>query len=138
MIADITLRSGVSLVARLLRSPLNPLTIFLLLFSKTLPEELLPDVCFGVGIRGGGALTSFLGRPCRLQKKTDSSLGDPGILLVAGGDPSRDLLFDGGEPSKGILEGALQDADCEEEHVKLFPCLFLIVGSADCRTGGLG
>ena len=124
MIADITLNSGVSFVARLLRSPVKLLTIFLLLFSKIPPEEMLPDVFFGVGIRGGGALASFLGRPCILQKKTDSSFGDPGILLVEGGDPSRDLLLGGGEPNKVLLEGAWQDADCEGGNVELFPCLF--------------
>ena len=58
--------------------------------------------------------------------------------LVEGGDHSRDLFCDGREPNKGLLEGALQDANCEGEDVKLFPWLFLVVGSVGYSTEGLG
>ena len=52
---------------------------------------------------GGSLLNNFLGRPCRLQKKTESCCGEPGILCRVGGDPSKDLLAVGGDPSRDLL-----------------------------------
>ena len=50
-------------------------------------------------------LSNFLGRPCKLQKKTERGLGRPGVLVRVGGDPSRDILVrgGGGAPSRDLL-----------------------------------
>ena len=43
-----------------------------------------------------------------LQKKTDSSFGEPGIRLIVGGGPSKEALGGGGEPNTDFLSGAME------------------------------
>ena len=73
---------------------------FLVLLMKTLLERFL----WSFTLEGsGGFLSSNLGRPCMLQKKTERGFGMPGVLVWVGGDPSNDILEGGGAPSRDLL-----------------------------------
>ena len=58
---------------------------------NTLVEN-LSVVILGL-LEAGDLRDSFPGRPCWLQNMTDSGFGDPGVLLIIGGGPSKDLLL---------------------------------------------
>ena len=103
IIPDITFLRGGSLVAKLFRSfaghsgNIN----LLLVLTNTRPGRVAEETC----LAGGRGFTSLLGLPCKLQKNTESSLGEPGILFTEGGDPRREGLVFGGAPSSTLLGG---------------------------------
>ena len=103
IIPDITFLRGGSLVAKLFRSFAgNSGNInLLLLLTNTRPGRVAEETC----LAGGRGFTSLLGLPCKLQKNTESSLGEPGILFTEGGDPRREGLVFGGAPSNTLLGG---------------------------------
>ena len=74
-------------------------------------------------LTGGGWLLgcSFLGRPCRLQKKTERGFGKPGVLVSEGGDPSKDFLRGGGVGLAGAGGSGARP-----------------IGGGGCRGGGGG
>ena len=83
----------------------------LLLFLKTLVKERVGEGCFSflTVVDEEDFPNSFLGRPCILQKNTDSFCGEPGIRLIVVGGPNKEVLRDGGEPNKDFLNGAVEE-----------------------------
>ena len=91
----------------------------------------------GLWLRETEDLTdSFCGRPCCLQKCTDNGFGDPGVLLISGGGPSKDLL--GNKLGSGTLGWAAGLGLFEEEQEELFCCPGRPCGGEGALVGGEG
>ena len=103
MIPDITFLRGGSPVAKLLICFVGHSENLDLLLTNTLAGRVLGETFCA----GAGGIPSLLGLPCKLQKNTESSLGEPGILFREGGGPSRETLVVGGGPSSTLLGGNL-------------------------------